>query len=464
MATKRPPRACSYLFCPQMMNCPRNWLERQRYSSESSASELYESSIAKARDLVDRYSTEGIASLGKYLRKAADLVLLQFKSVEKLFETAYVNRLDSLKITPSVERWLREEAQRTIQEQVVRAKSVMESVLCSFAGASPQLTPYMFQLDGEGQAMLKRLDDSIEIIKFTNDGNEQVRISTPHNPPQNATNTPAIFISHSSLDERLAAALVDLLQSALPDLRSGSNRIRCTSVPGYKLEGGAETDTVLREEIRDAAVFIGLLTRRSLGSTYVLFELGARWGLKTKIKPLISGFPKSEITAPLNRLHIQSCDEATDLHQVLTEIAEQLGMPLSGAHIYDRHLRALIEESRNQTSDGQPQIRITSPVDKSKVPHSLYVEGEVSHSNGPVWVIVHPMANPKFWVEPKAANKQKGTWTAQAYIGRTGDADIGYHYELMAVTEPMETLSEGMTLARWPKAKAMSEIVTVERK
>ena len=130
--------------------------------------------------------------------------------------------------------------------------------------------------------------------------------------------TPRIFISHSSNDEDLAAALIDLLQSALPDLWSDPNPIRCTSVPGYKLEGGADTDTVLREEIRDADVFIGLLTPKSLNSTYVLFELGARWGLQTVIKPLISGFPKSDVKAPLSRLHIQSCDEPNDLHQLLS--------------------------------------------------------------------------------------------------------------------------------------------------
>ena len=81
-----------------------------------------------------------------------------------------------------------------------------------------------------------------------------------------------VFISHSSNDVQLAKPLIDLLRSAL---RLRASEIRCTSVPGYKLPGGAETDEQIREELLDAPVFIGLVTEASLESKYVLFELGA---------------------------------------------------------------------------------------------------------------------------------------------------------------------------------------------
>jgi hypothetical protein len=48
-----------------------------------------------------------------------------------------------------------------------------------------------------------------------------------------------IFISHSSKDVLLVKALIDLIRSALSIPASD---IRCTSVPGYKLPGGALTD------------------------------------------------------------------------------------------------------------------------------------------------------------------------------------------------------------------------------
>ncbi|MDF2440409.1 MAG: hypothetical protein JWN98_1393, partial [Abditibacteriota bacterium] len=84
-----------------------------------------------------------------------------------------------------------------------------------------------------------------------------------------------IFVSHSSADEKVAKALIDLLRDAF---RLDSNKIRCTSVAGYKLKAGAHTEPELRREVQQARVFIGLLSEVSLDSAYVLFELGARWG------------------------------------------------------------------------------------------------------------------------------------------------------------------------------------------
>ena len=48
-----------------------------------------------------------------------------------------------------------------------------------------------------------------------------------------------VFISHSSQDKVLAERVVDLLRSAL-NLRADT--IRCTSVDGYRLAVGADSD------------------------------------------------------------------------------------------------------------------------------------------------------------------------------------------------------------------------------
>lgn len=68
-----------------------------------------------------------------------------------------------------------------------------------------------------------------------------------------------IFISHSSTDRKLAALLVDLLRSSL-DLPAEA--IRCTSVEGHRLAGGAATDSALRQDIRDCEAFIGLISQQ----------------------------------------------------------------------------------------------------------------------------------------------------------------------------------------------------------
>ncbi|MDH3233824.1 MAG: toll/interleukin-1 receptor domain-containing protein, partial [Alphaproteobacteria bacterium] len=94
-----------------------------------------------------------------------------------------------------------------------------------------------------------------------------------------------VFISHSSRDTNLAKSVIDLLRSAL---NLPASEIRCTSVPGYKLPGGAETDNQLRSELLEAPVFVGLVTEAGMASAYVLFELGARWGAKKQLIPLLA--------------------------------------------------------------------------------------------------------------------------------------------------------------------------------
>lgn len=84
-----------------------------------------------------------------------------------------------------------------------------------------------------------------------------------------------IFISHSAHDASIAASLAELFRTAM---RLSKSDIRCTSVDGYRLPAGANTDEQLRREVLEAPVLVGLMSHRSFESAYVLFELGARWG------------------------------------------------------------------------------------------------------------------------------------------------------------------------------------------
>jgi len=176
-----------------------------------------------------------------------------------------------------------------------------------------------------------------------------------YKPPQSVTQTEGtdmsdgnsidVFISHSSADVEIAQTLIELLRSALPGLHP--TQIRCTSAPGYKLPGGADTNNQLRAEMRGAKTFIGLLTEHSLQSTYVLFELGARWGTDFPFTPLVAaGLKMSELRAPLSGRHAHSCDLETDLQQMLDEISEWLNVRKAGAAVYDGQLRKLAALSR----------------------------------------------------------------------------------------------------------------------
>ena len=72
-----------------------------------------------------------------------------------------------------------------------------------------------------------------------------------------------IFISHSSRDAHLATQLVNLLRLAF-SLRV--DEIRCTSVDGYRLKAGADTDDQLRREVRESQLFLALITPSSVTS------------------------------------------------------------------------------------------------------------------------------------------------------------------------------------------------------
>lgn len=144
-----------------------------------------------------------------------------------------------------------------------------------------------------------------------------------------------VFISHSNKDAELALALIELLRSALGLL---ADQIRCSSVDGYRLPVGVNTEEKLREEVNAAAVVIGLVTPNSLPSHYVMFELGARWGAKLFLAPLLAGVKTSELSGPLSLLNALVADKEEQLHQLLKDVSLRLGVPLQNTSSYLRHI------------------------------------------------------------------------------------------------------------------------------
>jgi hypothetical protein len=84
-----------------------------------------------------------------------------------------------------------------------------------------------------------------------------------------------IFVSHASIDEPLASALVDCIFSSMI---LDDNDLRCTSVSGHKLEVGSDFTNAIREDLDESSVVVGVITQNAIRSGWVLFELGAAWG------------------------------------------------------------------------------------------------------------------------------------------------------------------------------------------
>ena len=71
----------------------------------------------------------------------------------------------------------------------------------------------------------------------------------------NKNSSMKVFISHSSADVEIAKRIIKLLRVSL---NLQPNDIRCTSVDGYKLPVGINTDETLKIEVHQSTAFIGM--------------------------------------------------------------------------------------------------------------------------------------------------------------------------------------------------------------
>src|SRR5688572_20739832 len=153
-----------------------------------------------------------------------------------------------------------------------------------------------------------------------------------------------VFISHSSLDSHLAEGIVNLIRSTFSIPASG---IRCTSLDGYRLPAGAYTEEQLREEILGAKVLIGLITPNSLHSTFVLFELGARWGAHLPLIPLLAlGTKAKDLQRPMSLLNALDCSFPAQLYQLIDDISISIGLKAGSAASYQKQIDFLVRSSQ----------------------------------------------------------------------------------------------------------------------
>jgi hypothetical protein len=130
-----------------------------------------------------------------------------------------------------------------------------------------------------------------------------------------------IFISHSHKNRDAARALVDLLLSGL-SLEDAD--IRCTSAPGHQLRFGKTIAELLKGDINLAPAVIALISAESQRADWVLFELGAAWGLGRDIFPVLGpGIEIRDLPGPLGNLPCVVV-ESEDASSRMTDLMQQL--------------------------------------------------------------------------------------------------------------------------------------------
>lgn len=277
-------------------------------------------------------------------RKKIDDILMETRIIIKIMlASCYKDLEDYAKAIKSIENLpLDGEPGRTyLQPRILKVE--LYSLIGDYDNSiklittSPELTP---RLRIEGARIYKKLGEfkkGLEIIKPIKDNkkylaakelydlmseNEQTSENIPSS--ENIVSKVKIFISHTSKDEALTKALVELLEVALSLEVSD---IRCTSVPGYKLQIGTHTSSTLKNEIQYAKVVIGVVTPDSLKSNYVLFELGASWGLDITTLPVLAkGAMFESLPGPLKEHHAISLGDSTNCYQLIDDIASKTGL------------------------------------------------------------------------------------------------------------------------------------------
>ena len=110
------------------------------------------------------------------------------------------------------------------------------------------------------------------------------------------------------------------------------------------------------------------------------------------------------------------------------------------------------------------EIRITSHHDNAKVDRPAKIEGTVTNPKAKVYIIVHPVDVPEYWVQPRALVNEDGKWTSMVYLGRSTDNNPDKQYELMAIANPEKSMKVGSVLKEWPGSKWRSQIIHVKRR
>ena len=178
---------------------------------------------------------------------------------------------------------------------------------------------------------------------------------------------PKVFISHSSSDADVAELIINLLRSAL---NLAADDIRCTSVDGYRLPAGADVDEQLRDELLATPVFIGLLSQATFESAYVLFELGARWGAKKHLMPLLApGVDAKIMRGPIAGLNALACDSRGQLLQLVQDTATELDMAPEAPAVYSAVIDRILSVDRPAATPAAPeQLRTRAePIDADDI-------------------------------------------------------------------------------------------------
>ncbi|MEM7308373.1 MAG: toll/interleukin-1 receptor domain-containing protein [Planctomycetota bacterium] len=134
-----------------------------------------------------------------------------------------------------------------------------------------------------------------------------------------------VFLSHSYDDQELAHELVELLVETLGlEYRD----IFCSSHPKCDRGFGKSVAELITSNIRDSSVLIALISRRSLYSDFVQFEMGASWvlvwsGYEHCLIPILcQGLDIESLPRPIRGRKVVTLANEDQLRNMIREVGQ----------------------------------------------------------------------------------------------------------------------------------------------
>lgn len=129
-----------------------------------------------------------------------------------------------------------------------------------------------------------------------------------------------VFISHASEDATAAGRVAEFLHATL---KFRPDEVFCSSDADPAIAAGVEFEREILTALRSSSVVIFLISPFSLSSLFCVMELGAAWGLKKRIVPvLLSNAESAPIERPLASLQLMAWNNPATWGHLLQTIKD----------------------------------------------------------------------------------------------------------------------------------------------
>ncbi|MFK8017093.1 MAG: toll/interleukin-1 receptor domain-containing protein [Gammaproteobacteria bacterium] len=179
-----------------------------------------------------------------------------------------------------------------------------------------------------------------------------------------------LFISHSERDEELVRPLAEWLQDGLG---LTEEQVRCTVITNMDV-GGLPAE-VLRHDIQQAKVLLGLLTTNSLHSAWAQLEMGAGW-LRQSLRTIRGpGIDASDLPSPHRDFTTVGYCDKWEMHNLLGQIGVVLGRSVKDGS--EEKLDQIIDAAQQRLLQGRanwfslPPLASAYRFDENRYDYSL---------------------------------------------------------------------------------------------